>query len=77
MEMLTERFPRGAGQIPRATVACYAVAILTAAVSLGVGVINGGARDVCLGLLGAIAGATFWAALGTAVALLAEIADRR
>jgi hypothetical protein len=76
MEMIPERFPRGAGQIPRATVACYAVAILTAAVALGIGLIEGSGRSFAIGLLGAIGGATIWVAIGTALALLAQIADR-
>ena len=76
MEMIPERFPRSAGQIPRATVACYAVAVLTAAVSLGVGMFDGSARSVAIGVLGAIGGATLLVAIGTMLALLAQIADR-
>ena len=77
MDMIPERFPRGAGQIPRATVACYAVAILTAAVAIGVGLVHHTARSTAIGILSGVAGATLWVAIGTALALLAQVADRR
>lgn len=76
MDTIPERFARAVGQVPRATLACYAVAILTATVAIAVGLLGGEARDVATGILAAIAGATLWVAIGTGLALLAQIADR-
>jgi hypothetical protein len=76
MDMIPQRFARSAGQVPRATVACYAAAVLTAVVAIGYGMFRGNGRSVSLGLLEAAAGAILWVALGTALALLAQIADR-
>jgi hypothetical protein len=77
MDMIPERFPRGPGQVPRATVACYAVAVLTAVVAIAVGLFEGDGRSVAEGILAAILGATLWVAIGTTIALLAQISDRR
>src|SRR4051794_41937255 len=77
MDMIPERFPRGPGQVPRATVACYAVAVLTAVVAVAVGLFEGDGRSVAEGILAAILGATLWVAIGTSIALLAQVADRR
>jgi len=77
MDMIPERFPRGPGAIPRATVACYAVAVLTAVVAIAVGLFEGDGRSVAVGILAAIGGATLWVAIGTGLALLAQVADRR
>ena len=41
MDTIPERFARAAGQAPRATVAAYAMAVLSAAVALTVGLIGG------------------------------------
>ena len=76
MDMIPERFPRGAGQVPRATVACYGAAVLTAVVAVGYGMFRGNGRSISLGLLEAAAGAIVWVAIGTGLALLAQIADR-
>ncbi len=77
MDTIPERFARAVGQVPRATLACYAVAVLTATVvAVAVGLLGGDAADVAMGILAAIAGATLWVAIGTALALLAQIADR-
>src|SRR3954449_13512388 len=77
MDMIPERFPRGPGEIPRAAVACYAVAVLTAVVAVAVGLFEGDGRSVAEGILAAILGATLWVAIGTSIALLAQVADRR
>jgi hypothetical protein len=77
MDMIPERFPRGPGEIPRASTACYAVAVLTAVVAVAVGLFEGDGRSVAAGILGAIVGATLWVAIGTGLALLAQVADRR
>ena len=77
MDIIPERFPRGPGQAPRATVACYAVAVLTAVVAVAVGLFEGDGRSVATGILAAIVSATAWVAIGTGLALLAQIADRR
>ena len=77
MDMIPERFPRGPGQVPRATAACYAVAVLTAVVAVAIGLFEGDGRSVAGGILAAIFGATLWVAIGTSIALLAQIADRR
>ena len=57
--MIPERFPRGPGEIPRATVACYAVAVLTAVVAIAVGLFEGDGRSVAVGILAAIGLALF------------------
>jgi hypothetical protein len=77
MDVIGERFPREPGGTPRASIACYAVAVLTAAVAVAVGLFGGTGRTVAEGLLVAIGGATLWVAIGTGLALLAQIADRR
>jgi len=76
MDMISERFARAPGQVPRATVACYAAAVLTAAVAIANGLFHGNGRSVALGLLIGAVGAVAWTALGTGLALLAQIADR-
>lgn len=77
MDTIPERFARLAGQAPRATVAAYAMAVLTAAVALTVGLIGGTAYTIAIGVGAAISSAVIWTVIGTAVALLAQIADRR
>lgn len=77
METIPERFPRAPGQAPRATVACYAVAILHAAISVAIGLFGSTGRSVAYGVLAAIFGAVIWVAIGTGLSLLAQIADRR
>lgn len=76
METISQRFARAPGQVPRAAVACYAAAVGTVAVAIGYGMFRGNGRSVSLGLLEAAAGAILWTVLGTALALLAQIADR-
>ena len=77
MDTIPERFARAAGQAPRAAVAAYAMAILTAAVALTVGLVGGTAYTIAIGAGAAIASAVIWCVIGTIVALLAQIADRR
>jgi hypothetical protein len=77
MDVIGERFPRDPGGTPRATIACYAVAVLTAAVAVAAGLIEGTGRSIAGGILIAIGGATLWVAIGTGLALLAQVADRR
>ena len=77
MDTIPERFPRAAGQLPRAAVAAYAMAVLTAAISLAVGLIEGTGYSIAIGIGAAVVNAAVWAVVGTAVALLAQIADRR
>lgn len=71
-----DRFPRPAGETPRATYACYAAAVLHAATAAAIGLIEGSARDIAIGFLVAFFGAVLWCAVGTALALLAHVADR-
>ncbi len=71
-----DRFPRAAGETPRATYACYAAAVLHGATSAAAGLIEGSARDIAIGFLIAVFGAVLWCAIGTALALLAQVADR-
>jgi hypothetical protein len=77
MDEIPERFPRLAGQVPRAAVACYAAAILHAATAASAGLIGGSAREISIGFITAFFGAVLWVAIGTGLALLAQIADRR
>jgi len=77
MDTIPERFSRAAGQAPRATVAAYAMAVLSAAVALTVGLIGGTAYTIAIGVGAAIGSAITWAVIGTIVALLAQIADNR
>ena len=77
MDTIPERFSRAAGQAPRATVAAYAMAVLSAAVALTVGLIGGTAYTIAIGVGAAIASAITWAVIGTIVALLAQIADNK
>jgi hypothetical protein len=77
MDTIPERFPRGTGQLPRAAVAAYAMAVLAAAVSIAVGLIEGTGYSVAIGIGVAVVNAVTWTVIGTAVALLAQIADRR
>ncbi len=77
MDTIPERFSRAAGQVPRATVAAYAMAVLHAAVALTAGLIEGTAFTIAVGAAAALAGAVLWVVVGTVVALLAQIADRR
>jgi hypothetical protein len=76
MDIIAERFPRAPGQTPRAAAACYAAAVLTAAVAIAYGLFRGDGRSVAVGLLTATGGAILWCAIGTALALLAQLADR-
>ncbi len=77
MDTIPERFSRAAGQVPRATVAAYALAVLHAAVALTAGLIGGTAFTIAVGAAAALAGAVLLVVVGTVVALLAQIADRR
>jgi hypothetical protein len=52
-------------------------AVLTAVVAIAVGLFEGDGRSVAEGILAAILGATLWVAIGTSIALLAQVADRR
>ena len=65
MDTIPERFSRAAGQAPRAAVAAYAMAILSAAVALTVGLIGGTAYSIAIGVGAAIASAITWAVIGT------------
>lgn len=76
MDTIPERFSRATGQVPRATVAAYAMAVLHAAVSITVGLIGGEPTTIAVGLGIAVSGAVLWVAVGTLLALLAQIADR-
>jgi hypothetical protein len=76
MDIIGERFPRAPSQTPRAAAACYAAAVLTAAVAVAYGLFGGTGRSVAIGLLVAVGGAILWCAVGTALALLAQLADR-
>ena len=46
-------------------------------VAVTVGLFDGTGRSMAIGLVAAIFGATLWVAIGTALSLLAQIADRR
>lgn len=70
-------FARAAGDTPRAAYACYAAAVLHAATSAAIGLIEGSAREIAIGFLVAVFGAVLWCAIGTGLALLAQVADRR
>jgi hypothetical protein len=76
MDTIPERFSRAAGQAPRATVAAYAMAVLHAAIAITVGLIGGEPTTIALGFAAAVTGAVLWVAVGTLLALLAQIADR-
>jgi uncharacterized membrane-anchored protein len=76
MDTIPERFGRAAGQVPRATVAAYAMAVLHAAIAVTVGLIGGEPTTIAIGLAVAITGAVLWVVVGTLLALLAQIADR-
>ena len=71
----SDRFPRLVGETPRAAYGCYGAAVLHAATAAAVGLIEGSARDIAIGFLVAFFGAVLWCAIGTAVALLAHVAD--
>jgi hypothetical protein len=77
MDTIPERLPRAPGQTSRASIACYACAVLHAAIAVTVGLFDGTGRSMAIGLVAAIFGATLWVAIGTGLALLAQIADRR
>ncbi len=77
MDTIPERFSRAAGQAPRATVAAYAMAVLHAAIAMTVGLIGGTAYTIAIGVAAAVVGAVLWVVVGTIVALLAQIADKR
>ncbi len=72
-----DRFARQLGQVPRATVACYAAAILHATLSVAVGLFGGSGRTMAYGIVAAVFGAVLWVAIGTGLSLLSQIADRR
>jgi len=72
-----DRFPRAVGETPRAAYACYAAAVLHAATAAAIGLIEGSARDIAVGFLVAFFGAVLWSAIGSALSLLAHVADRR
>ena len=76
MDELSARFARERGETPRATWGCYAAAVLHAAAAASIGLIEGEARDIAIGLVAAFFGAVLWVAIGTGLALLAQAADR-
>ena len=51
--------------------------MLTAVVAVAVGLFEGDGRSVPRASSRAILGATLWVAIGTGLALLAQVADRR
>jgi hypothetical protein len=77
MDTIPERLPRAPGQVSRAAIACYAAAILHATVAVAVGLLGNTARTVAEGILVGVFGAVLWVAIGTGLALLGQIADRR
>jgi hypothetical protein len=77
MDTIPERLPRAPGQVSRAAIACYACAVLHAAIAVTVGLFDGTGRSMAIGLVAAIFGSTLWVAIGTGLALLGQIADRR
>lgn len=71
-----QAFERQSGRPPRATVLCYGLAVLHAAVAVSYGIYGETARSVAAGLVAATALLGLWIAIGTALSLLASIADR-
>lgn len=76
VDPISERLSRPVGELPRASAACYGAAILHAAGATTYGLIDGDSRVIAIALAAAFFGAVAWVAIGTAIALLAQIADR-
>jgi hypothetical protein len=75
-EQVSFAFPRRRGLVPRASVLCYCLAVLHAAIAVSWGIYEGDARSIGIGVVAATAAFGLWIAIGTGLALLAEIADR-
>ena len=75
-EQVSTAFPRRRGLVPRAAVLCYCLAVLHAASAVSWGIYEDETRTIGIGVVAATAAFGFWVAIGTALALLAEIADR-
>jgi hypothetical protein len=69
-------FWRQLGSVPLATALSYAIAVLWATVHVATGLYDGGRRHITDEILTAVYGFGIWVAIGTAIALLAQIADR-
>ena len=69
-------FWRQLGSVPLATALAYAIAVLWATVHVATGLYDGGRAHITDEILTAVYGFGIWVALGTAIALLAQIADR-
>ena len=69
-------FWRQLGSVPLATALAYAIAVLWATVHVATGLYDGGRAHVTDEILTAVYGFGIWVAIGTAIALLAQIADR-
>jgi hypothetical protein len=69
-------FWRQLGSVPLATALAYAIAVLWATVHVATGLYDGGRRHITDEILTAVYGFGIWVAIGTAIALLAQIADR-
>lgn len=76
MDPISERLARPPGELPRAAAACYGAAILHAAGATTYGLIDGRARPIAIALAVAFFGSVLWVAVGTLIALVAQIADR-
>ena len=79
-ERVNQTFPRAAGRVPRATLLCYLLSVLHAAAAVALGAFKAfGDRgpSITIGCLIGAAGFGLWIALGTGLALLAEISDHR
>ena len=75
-EQVSAAFPRRRGLTPRASVLCYCLAVLHAAIAVSWGLYEGETRDIGIGIVAATAALGLWIAIGTAIALLAQVADR-
>src|SRR3954469_7399226 len=73
---VADAFWRPLGSVPRATALAYAIAVLWATVHVATGIYDGGRRHVTDEILTAIYGFGLWVAIGTGIALLAQIADK-
>src|SRR4051794_15678802 len=68
-------FWRPFGSVPRAAPLAYAIAVLWATVHIATGLYDGGRRHITDEILTAVYGFGVWVAIGTGLALLAQIAD--
>jgi hypothetical protein len=75
-DRVAQTFDRPGGQVPRAAVLSYALAVVFAGAAVSFGIFEGGGRNIAMGCLAAVFGFGLWIALGTHLALHAQIADR-